>query len=617
MLLGFLAAGVVAAAAALWENVDVQSLARRAAAVPDDPPDPGIEAEGPTAAARIQARIAVFESAASESFFPDSTFYPAAVSGWEQLAREESNSISRVKDAAGIDELPAGSLLLAPEAVCVSERELEAIRRHLARGGGLVLNWATAARDEGCRWRGWGPLRALTGALDLVEIPAGEAQFLSVPAALPVSPGLPPGARVELFPEPHLALQVPGPHPYWSDWALNGPSEVGASAPDAAIVLHEPLSGGRVVWFGFRDRQAVSDRDAIRVRRLFRNGIRWASGTVAAEISPWPSGSRAAILVAEEVETGFENVVAFARVLRVRDVRGSIFPVSELAQDHPEIAAEIADIGEVGSQTADHVSPAGLPVDEQEIRLARSRRELQQWSGAEIVGLRVPEERFDEATLHAWRRSGGTYVAALNQARSAAPEVFATDDGPIVLLPRLVKDDYNVFVQDGARRTEVLLQAWLEGLEKIGALGGFGFLSIHSQIAGDPDRVEVVGQVLDSIASGQTDWWIATGAEIADWWLARSEARLLVEGPPDQLSLRLLTPASPALSGAWIDVSLGPDSELRPFVDGRPLAWAPTEWGIRFPIEELTTGETGEIQLLIPPGDQAGPDSDASGLSLP
>ena len=161
MLLGFLAAGVVAAAAALWENVDVQSLARRAAAVPDDPPDPGIEAEGPTAAARILAGIAVFESAASESFFPDSTFYPAAVSGWEQLEREESNSISRVNDAAGIDELPAGSLLLAPEAVCVSERELEAIRRHLARGGGLVLNWATAARDEGCRWRGWGDRKSV------------------------------------------------------------------------------------------------------------------------------------------------------------------------------------------------------------------------------------------------------------------------------------------------------------------------------------------------------------------------------------------------------------------------------------------------------------------------
>ncbi len=617
LLLGFLGAGVVAAAAALWENVDVQSLARRAAAVSDEPPAPAVEPEGPAAAAAVMAHVAVFESAASAGYFPDSTFYPAAVSRWERLAREEAAVVSRVRDADAIDHLPAGSLLLAPEAVCVSERELAAIGRHLDRGGGLVLNWATAARDEGCRWRGWGPLRALTGALDLAEFPAGEAQFLSVPAALPVSPGLPPGARVELFPEPHLALLVPGPHPYWSDWALNGAFEGSASAPDAAIVLHEPRSGGRIVWFGFRDQQAVSDRDATRVRRLFQNGIRWASGTVTAEIAPWPAGARAAILVAEEVETGFENVLAFARELRVRDVRGSIFPVSGLALEHPEMAAAIADIGEVGSQTADHVSPAGLPVEEQEIRLARSRRELQQWSGAEIVGLRVPEERFDEATLQAWRRAGGTYVAALNQARSAAPEVFATDDGPVVLLPRLLKDDYNVFVQEGARRTNVLLNAWLAGLDKLGALGGFGLISIHSQIAGDPDRVGVVGEVIDSVSGGQTDWWIATGAEIADWWLARSEARLQLDGPPDSLSLRLLTPPSPALSGAWIDVSLGPDSALRPFVDGRPLAWAPTEWGVRFPVGALTTGETDAIQLLIPPGDPDRSGSDPSGLSLP
>jgi hypothetical protein len=52
-------------------------------------------------------------------------------------------------------------------------------------------------------------------------------------------------------------------------------------------------------------------------------------------------------------------------------------------------------------------------------------------------------------------------------------------------------------------------------------------------------------------------------------------------------------------------------------VDGRPLAWAPTEWGIRFPIEVLTTGETDEIQLVIPIDDPGGSDSDAPDLSLP
>lgn len=618
MLLGILGAAVIGAAAALWENVDVQSLARRAAAVSDEPPVPAAEAPSPFAVAPSSARIAVFQSEASRGYFPDSSFYRSALSSWERLAGGESDQpVYRVRDAAGIDDLPDGSLLLAPEAVCVSERELGSIRDHLARGGGLVLNWATAARDEDCRWRGWEPLRSLTGALDLVEIPAGEAQYLAVPAALPLSLGLPPGARVELFPEPHLALQVSGPHAYWADWALNGAPETDGAAPDAAIVLHETRSGGRVVWFGFRDRQAVSGRDADRVRHLFLNGIRWAAGTVTAEIAPWPSGSRAALLVSEEVETGFENVVAFARVLRVRDVHGTVFPVSGMALEFPDIAEQIADIGEVGSQTADHVSPTGLPVDEQAMRLGRSRRELEQWSGATVVGLRVPEERFDAATLHGWRKAGGTYIAALNQARSAAPEVFSTDDGPIVLLPRLVKDDYNVYVQDGARRTGALLDAWLEGLRKIGALGGFGLLSVHSQIAGDPDRVEVVGEVLDSISGGETDWWIATGAEISDWWLARSEAVLQIDGTPEQLSLRLATPASPALDEAWIELNLGRDSGLRPYVEGRPLAWAPTDWGIRFPIRELATGEGSEIQLVIPPGDPDEPDSAAAGLSLP
>ena len=89
--MGFLAAGVVAAAAALWENVDVQSLARRAAAVSDEPPIPGVELEGPAAAASIPVHIAIFESSASAGYFPDSTFYPAAVSGWERLAREETS----------------------------------------------------------------------------------------------------------------------------------------------------------------------------------------------------------------------------------------------------------------------------------------------------------------------------------------------------------------------------------------------------------------------------------------------------------------------------------------------------------------------------------------------
>lgn len=603
MLLGFLGAGVVAAAAALWENVDLQSLARRAAAVTDAPPAPPPDAAGPVASTGGTPDVFLLESAASAGYFPDSAFYPSSLSRWEALLVESLGRPLRVRDAAGIARLPAGALLVAPEAVCLSDAEIAALRGHLSRGGGLVLSWATGARDAACRWRGWEPLRTLTGAMDLAEYPAEPALFLAVPAGLPLSPGLPPGARIELYPEPHLALQTPGPHPYWSDWALNAPRADGP-VPDAAAVLHEPDTGGRVAWFGFRERQAVGDRDVERVRRLFANGARWAAGARIAEIATWPEGRRGALLVAQDVETGFENVTALARLLREREARGTFFAVSRLALEHPDVADSLLGAGEVGSQTADHASTAGLPVHEQEVRLERSIRELEAWSGREVSGLRPPEERFDEGTLRAWSRAGGRYLAAVNEARSAAPEVFGTPDGAVVLLPRLLKDDYNVFVQDGARRTEPLRSAWLEGMRKIEALGGFAYLSLHSQIAGAPERVHVVGEVLDSAAAPPGRWWVAPGEAIADWWTARDAARLDMETRGDTLALRLGAPAG-GLEGAWIELYLPAGRELRPHRDGLALPWAPTDWGLRFPVGAIDASR--EIEILLAPPDLSGP----------
>ena len=608
MLLGFLAAGVVAAAAALWENVDLQSLARRAAAVTEAPPPPPRDPEGPVATTGGAPVVGLYDSEASGGYFPDSAFYPSSLLRWEALLGQSVGRPVRIRDADGIERLPGHALLVAPEAVCLSDAEIEALRAHVSRGGGLVLSWATGARDASCRWRGWGPLRSLTGAMDLAEYPAEAALFLAVPAGLPLSPGLPPGARIELYPEPHLALQVPGPHPYWSDWALNAPRAKGP-VPDAAAVLFESDTGGRIAWFGFRERQAVGERDRERVRALLANGARWAAGATLAELATWPGGRRSALLVAQDVETGFENATALARLLRDREARGTFFAVSRLALEHPEIADSLRGAGEVGSQTADHASTAGLPEHEQEVRLERSIRELEAWSGQDVTGLRPPEERFDEGTLRAWRRAGGRYLAAVNEARSAAPEVYETPDGPVVLLPRLIKDDYNVFVQDGARRTEPLRDAWLDGMRKIEALGGLAYLSLHSQIAGAPERVGVVGEVLDRAAGRPESWWVAPGSEIADWWTARGAARLDLETRGDTLAIRLVAPSG-GLDSAWIDLYLPAGRELRPYRESVPLPWAPTDWGIRFPVGAL--GSAREIEILLAPPDLSAPGTAAT-----
>ncbi len=611
MVLGILGGLLVAAAAALWQNVDINSLARRAAAVVDAPPPLTVEREGPNASLPGTIQVALYGNSATERYFPDSTHMAGVLAGWRRTLSAAGWSVERIRSRTEIDALPPTTLVVAPEAVCLSGAEIEAFFRHLRRGGGVVVNWAFGARDANCDWRGWGTLRDFTDAIDIVEYQASDELFITIPGSLPISAGLAPGSRIEFYADSHLGLLTPGPRVYWSDWALNSISSGGEAAADAALALRTTLGGGRAVWFGFRPGQAVRPLDETRVNLLLRNALRWAAGVPSAAVGAWPEGRRAGLLVAEDMEMGFVNATSLARILRDRGMKGTFFAVSEMALDHPALADSLTDVGEVGSHSADHVSTAGLPLREQQIRLDRSRRELEGWANQEVLGLRPPEERFDEGTLRAWLRSdpqreGAAYVAAVNGARSAAPEVFRFPEGSIVLLPRLMKDDYNVVVQESTRRPERLQAAYLDGLRKLGALGGFGFISLHSQIGGTPGQIDVIGTVLDSVAAQGDTWWVATGADIARWWLDRDAMRLTLRSAtePGDLELTVEAPIGSSSREVWIDLTL-PGRTLVPFEGERQLPYAQTEWGLRVPLRPLSSGEVRTIRLSSPTENEA------------
>jgi len=74
---------------------------------------------------------------------------------------------------------------------------------------------------------------------------------------------------------------------------------------------------------------------------------------------------------------------------------------------------------------------------------------------------------------------------AVNQGRSASPEIHAWQDRTLVVIPRLMKDDYNVFVQEGAIRTERLTEAFLEGLKLGLQLGEAVPVAVYQQQDGE------------------------------------------------------------------------------------------------------------------------------------
>jgi peptidoglycan/xylan/chitin deacetylase (PgdA/CDA1 family) len=605
-LLGILGAGVVAAAVVLWENVDMRRLAPQLAPPAPRPPAPVAPPLPARAGAPFEA--ALFDSPRSRDYFPDAGYYASTLASWEALVRESGGAVRRVGTAAELQALRPDELLVLTETPCVSDAEMAAIRGHVRRSGSVVASWAVGARDGSCAWRGWGPVAELTGAEAVREIPSRQGLFLTVPGGVALSPGLAPGTRIELRPDPALALRLSGPRVYWSDWALNPqPDETGGGADVAAVAADTP-AGGRVAWFGYRLAQAVTPTDSVNLRRLVQNGVLWAAGVPVAAPAPWPEARTAALVIALDVEDEPGNAAATADLLRERGIEGSFYAVSQLVEGDAELAAALAAAGEVGSQTSDNTPVAGLTAQEQRIRLRRSWTEIERWTGHGPRGLHPPEETFDAGTLEAWAAAGGTYLLATNEARSGSPEIHRVDDATIVLLPRLLKDDYNTIVQNHVIRAQLLGRAWLDGMRKQRAIGGLAVVAGHTQIMRPGARIDALAAVLDS-AQSQGDWWTASAARVAGWWRVRHETRLAFVAPetaprPGVVAagiddLLVEAPAGDAVTGLWVDVVLPSAREaLIPLVDGMSVDFTQTGWGMRVPVGDLAPGGSRRISFV-------------------
>lgn len=613
LLLGILGAGVTAAAVVLWENVDIRQIAPELAEAPPSPPVP--VAGAPRAHPGDGFDVAVFVSPRNAGYFPDGTWYDRSVDAWAAVAVRLGGDVRSVRSAEEIEAMAPGEVLLVPEAPCLTGAEFQAIRGHARGGGGVVANWALGARDGSCEWIGWGALAALTEAEDVREVSGREALFLTVPGGVALSPGLDPGSRIELRPDPSLALRIDGARVFWSDWALNPfPDESGGGADVAAATLRNER-GGRVAWFGFRLGQAATAADSVKMARLVENGLLWAAELPMAALAPWPRGNRAALMLTLDVESRARNALDAAAYLAGIGMPATFFAVSQLVEGDDELAEALLSAGEVGSQTTDHKPVAGLTAQDQGIRLRRSRGDIEAWTGIPAAGLRPPLETFDELTVRAWDAAGGGYILAVNEGRSASPELHRTGRGQRTLpvLPRLLKDDHNVYVQEGADDDALLAEAWLDGIAKLRSLGGLAVVAGHTQIMNSDDRLAAWGAVADT-ARAQGDWWIATGSEVADWWKGRARARLTFvpslpdagplgegvepSGLPDLLVEAPVEAGTP--DGLWVDVVLPRSPEgLVPWVDDQPAGYAVTPWGLRVPVGPLPPGGVRRIRMLI------------------
>ena len=542
-------------------------------------------------------RVTLVRDAASERYFDDSTSYDRALEVWEAALARIGAEVRRIAP----EQLARDSsdVIVVAAAPCLSAETRAAMLDAGARGQGVIFTGMTGTRDAGCRSIGYGLLASLTGASGADTLPSEERwPFVTVPAGSPLALDVPPAARLELMPAPHVAVRLVGRDAYYSDRDMN-PAPAGDALVDGAVI-HDMTNARRVAYLGF-ELGTVVDRPWERgiADLIVRNAVALAAGVVIASPDPWPNGSVAAAVIAQDVEDEFQNARHAVDSLEAAGAPGTFYLVSDLAAEHPELVTEMAAIGEIGTHSESHVAFGG-PLEAQRSRLERTQEQLTELAGEPIDGLRPPEERFDEATLAAWRQAGGSYVFGATNGRSSSPELVDVGGDPFVLIGRTADDDFLTVRRAGIVDPAQLTSDQLAAFEKSRALGGLYILAYHSNMMSRPASAPAIGAIARELRSAP-DVWLTTMGEVADWWRIRHDVEVAVEqSSPGILALSIRNGAGRDMPPSSVTLML-PRGGRATGVSGATLLSADAGTA-RVSVPRLAAGQTIHARLTIAGG---------------
>ncbi len=459
--------------------------------------------------------------------------YEESLSRWRAVlseARIEHTVISDSQlEAEGLEEF---TVLILPAALCLSKEEKSAVMRFLKDGRGVVTTGAVGALSEKGEVLGWELLNGLTDSQGADYLPQDSTFWVALVGDSPLSIGLRPGFRIDLWSKERVAITRASKDAYWSDWSLN-PKRVTEEFDSDVALARGTHSGGRTVWFGFNVGEVANDSLNRRALvALMLNSVKWAGRIPLALPWYWPSGHQGAAVFSQDVEYLFHNALNSVRVLREEGVPGTFFCVSDLALESPALVRSFAEIGEVGSHSDDHGQFKGQPFALQLSRLQKSVTDLKDIAGVRVRGLRPPYELYDQATLKAMAIVGGEYVfgEAGDYEPVIVPQLVIVEKDPslglpeeksLVIIRRIVTDDHMALVVDSLTDNEEILRRHRSDLDWIYGLSGLYMFPYHSNLYCLPERVEVLARMVRYAKT--LDLWLATALDVSRWWRLREK----------------------------------------------------------------------------------------------
>jgi peptidoglycan/xylan/chitin deacetylase (PgdA/CDA1 family) len=264
---------------------------------------------------------------------------------------------------------------------------------------------------------------------------------------------------------------------------------------------------------------------------------------------PWPDGAKAAMFLSFDVDAesawtakdparygelvtmsfgGYEARVGtpkLLQMLRELGLKATFFITGWSVEAHPAMCEAILKDGhEIGHHGFHHVMPQpGDPMLVEEVD--RGLETLKRRLGVVPTGYRAPSGEFCEELRVLLKERGLVYTSSFRDDVRPYRHLLADDTLGLVELPVTASyDDWLLGLsQRYSRHTlltrEQVLSLWTDELAEIRDWGGMVTTVLHPQCSGRPMRLRLLRDFLQH-AQALQDVWIATGAEIADHFIA-------------------------------------------------------------------------------------------------
>lgn len=511
------------------------------------------------AASVAEGKVYLFVSDTNKQYY--STIggnYEVLVKPWREYFKARGRDYTEVSD---LDQVRprANTVVILPSAVAIGPDERRTLTGLQESGVSVLTTWASGTRNSDGEWTGWDFLQSLgVVALGEREKIQGTPRQITISGETPLTLSQDPGRRLWLSPSSEPILRFRGDYiaARLTDWSR---VETPGYPSEGAVVYTETRTS-RTVAFAFAE--TSWDASISLIYPMIDDALLWLQRQPMIALANWPNGYRAAQWVEMDTEHGFGAANSLADMLKARGIPGTFFLLTSEALKDPKTVRRLAnDRFDIAYHGDIHIGFAKQPESEQQNRLTLMRQQLASLDPAlarSARGFRAPTESYDAITERLLQKMGVRYHL-LDPSRTETTIPFfmkAKDVNPndeLLVMPRTQRDDINQLslTQD----PQALLKALADDMDNNRRDGGLGTLSVHSQnmAAGQPLN-QAMAPYLDRLLQYQRsgDLWLASGAQVEQWWRARRNVAVVGSRQGLRLELDISVKGNAPVSGVTV-----------------------------------------------------------------